>query len=167
MHKQMKVVISNMTMNTKQLSISNIAWDAKDDLKVAKILNKHDENKILFATDSPWSYATKDIEIIKTFDESYINEEVRDVHYTIRAKYDGAINIEGYTDLYSVRIWEYNLEKDYIDEITIKYNNTQANIRKSFHLTHPSSLPVYTIPYTPSAKYRTLCGTPGKSWSSP
>ena len=29
-----------------------------------KILNKHDENKILFATDSPWSYATKDIEII-------------------------------------------------------------------------------------------------------
>ena len=38
----MKVVISNMTMNTKQLSISNIAWDAKDDLKVAKILNKHD-----------------------------------------------------------------------------------------------------------------------------
>lgn len=67
----------------------------------------------------------KDIEIIKTFDESYIKEEVRDVHYTIRAKYDGAINIEGYTDLYSVRIWEYNLEKDYIDEITIKYNNTQ------------------------------------------
>ena len=38
----MKVVISNMTMNTKQLSISNIAWDAKDDLKVAQILNKHD-----------------------------------------------------------------------------------------------------------------------------
>lgn len=42
MLKLMKVVISNMTMNTKQLSISNIAWDAKDDLKVAKILNKHD-----------------------------------------------------------------------------------------------------------------------------
>ena len=30
-----------------------------------KILNKHDENKILFATDSPWSYATKYIEIIE------------------------------------------------------------------------------------------------------
>ena len=38
----MKVVISNMTMNTKQLSISNMAWDAKDDFKVAQILNKHD-----------------------------------------------------------------------------------------------------------------------------
>lgn len=31
-----------MTFNTKQLSISNIAWDVKDDLKVAQILNKHD-----------------------------------------------------------------------------------------------------------------------------
>lgn len=30
-----------------------------------KILKKHDENKILFATDSPWSYATKDIEKIQ------------------------------------------------------------------------------------------------------
>ena len=36
------MVISNMTLNTKQLSISNIAWDVKDDLKVADILNKHD-----------------------------------------------------------------------------------------------------------------------------
>lgn len=36
------MVINNMTLNTRQLSISNIAWDAKDDLKVAQILNKHD-----------------------------------------------------------------------------------------------------------------------------
>ena len=34
--------VSNMTLNTKQLSISNIAWDVKDDIKVAQILNKHD-----------------------------------------------------------------------------------------------------------------------------
>lgn len=31
-----------MTFNTKKLSISNIAWDVKDDLKIAQILNKHD-----------------------------------------------------------------------------------------------------------------------------
>ena len=36
------MVISNMTLNTKQLSISNIAWNVKDDLKLAQILNKHD-----------------------------------------------------------------------------------------------------------------------------
>lgn len=30
-----------------------------------KILNKHDENKILFATDSPWSGAAKDIETVR------------------------------------------------------------------------------------------------------
>ena len=30
-----------------------------------KILEKHDKDKILFATDSPWSQATKDIEIIR------------------------------------------------------------------------------------------------------
>ena len=36
------MVINNMTLNTRQLCISNIAWDAKDDLKVAQILNKHD-----------------------------------------------------------------------------------------------------------------------------
>ena len=30
-----------------------------------KILEKHDENKILFATDSPWSHAKKDIEAVK------------------------------------------------------------------------------------------------------
>lgn len=32
-----------------------------------KILNKHGEDKILFATDSPWSYALSDINIIKSF----------------------------------------------------------------------------------------------------
>lgn len=42
MHSPTKVVTSNMTVNSKQLSISNIAWDVKDDLKVAKILNMHD-----------------------------------------------------------------------------------------------------------------------------
>ncbi|MDY4993745.1 MAG: sugar phosphate isomerase/epimerase [Succinivibrio sp.] len=31
-----------MAFNTKQLSISNIAWDVKDDFKVAEILNKHE-----------------------------------------------------------------------------------------------------------------------------
>ena len=30
-----------------------------------KILKKHDENKILFATDSPWSHAARDIEAVK------------------------------------------------------------------------------------------------------
>ena len=30
-----------------------------------KILEKHDENKILFATDSPWSHAKRDIEAVK------------------------------------------------------------------------------------------------------
>lgn len=30
-----------------------------------KILEKHDENKILFATDSPWSHANRDIEAVK------------------------------------------------------------------------------------------------------
>lgn len=30
-----------------------------------KILKKHDENKILFATDSPWSRASRDVEAIK------------------------------------------------------------------------------------------------------
>lgn len=31
-----------------------------------KILDKHDENKILFATDSPWSFADADIKAVKT-----------------------------------------------------------------------------------------------------
>lgn len=30
-----------------------------------KVLKKHDENKILFATDSPWSYAKRDIEAVE------------------------------------------------------------------------------------------------------
>ncbi len=49
----MKVVTSNMTMNTKQLSISNIAWDVKDDLKVAEILNKQ---KVKYIDIAPSKY---------------------------------------------------------------------------------------------------------------
>lgn len=37
-------------------------FDFIKDEMIIKILEKHDENKILFATDSPWSYAAKDIE---------------------------------------------------------------------------------------------------------
>lgn len=67
----MKVVISNMTMNTKQLSISNIAWDVKDDLKVAQILNKHDVKYIDLA---PSKY-------FKDFKEATITEieQVKDI----------------------------------------------------------------------------------------
>lgn len=36
------MVVRKMAFNTKQLSISNIAWDVKDDFKVAEILNKHE-----------------------------------------------------------------------------------------------------------------------------
>lgn len=41
-----------------------------------KILNKHDKNKILFATDSPWSHADRDINKLKEIIEgSGLNEE--------------------------------------------------------------------------------------------
>ncbi|MCI6448988.1 MAG: sugar phosphate isomerase/epimerase [Succinivibrio sp.] len=58
-------------MNTKQLSISNIAWDVKDDLKVAQILNKHDVKYIDLA---PSKY-------FKDFKEATITEieQVKDI----------------------------------------------------------------------------------------
>lgn len=67
----------------------------------------------------------EDIERIKAFDDSYIEEQVKDVYYTIRANYDDVINIDGYTNLYNVRIYNDKPRADYIDEITIKYNNSQ------------------------------------------
>lgn len=61
------MVISNMTLNTKQLSISNIAWDVKDDLKVAQILNKHDVKYIDLAP-------SKYFKDFKDFKEATITE---------------------------------------------------------------------------------------------
>ena len=40
-------------------------FDYIKDEMFLKILNKHDENKILFATDSPWSAAISDIEAVR------------------------------------------------------------------------------------------------------
>ncbi len=48
-----------------------------------KILEKHDENKILFATDSPWSHASKDIAAVKTMP---IDESIKQKIFSENAK---------------------------------------------------------------------------------
>ena len=79
------MVINNMTMNSKQLSISNIAWDAKDDLKVAPLLNKHDVKYIDIA---PSKY-------FKDFKEASITE-IKQVKDTWRKQ---GISINGMQSL--------------------------------------------------------------------
>ena len=48
-----------------------------------KVLNKHDENKILFATDSPWSHAKRDIEAVKNLP---VNDEIKQKIFSENAK---------------------------------------------------------------------------------
>ena len=48
-----------------------------------KVLNKHDENKILFATDSPWSHAKRDIEAVKNLP---VKDEIKQKIFSENAK---------------------------------------------------------------------------------
>ena len=48
-----------------------------------KILQKHSEDKILFATDSPWSYASRDIEAVKNMP---IDESIKKKIFSENAK---------------------------------------------------------------------------------
>lgn len=48
-----------------------------------KILEKHDENKILFATDSPWSHAKRDIEAVKRLP---VTEDIKQKIFSGNAK---------------------------------------------------------------------------------
>ena len=48
-----------------------------------KILKKHDENKILFATDSPWSHAARNIEAVKCLP---IEESIKQKIFSENAK---------------------------------------------------------------------------------
>ncbi len=48
-----------------------------------RILEKHDENKILFATDSPWSHAWKDIEMVKKLP---VDEDIKQKIFSGNAK---------------------------------------------------------------------------------
>lgn len=48
-----------------------------------KILDKHDENRILFATDSPWSFADADIKAVKNM---VTDEKIREKIFSQNAK---------------------------------------------------------------------------------
>lgn len=65
----------------------------------------------------------EDIEVIKSFNENNEAEDYNEnVYESIMANYNGVIDINGYTELYEVRITNNN-KADYINQITINYGN--------------------------------------------
>ena len=65
----------------------------------------------------------EDIEVIKSFNENNETEDYNEnVYESIMANYNGVIDINGYTELYEVRITNNN-KADYINQITINYGN--------------------------------------------